>query len=227
MKQLVVILLMLAGAAGLLSAAEQTVDVVYLKDGSVLRGTIVERQTYPVEGIVLRTADGLDIPVPMDRIQRITQETAGGQEPGGLPGLGGPLIDPYAFEVNLLGFLQFGPFARFHFRVGDGLTVAPHVRVGYAGLLPWVLFDNPDIGVGTSVLGFFPAGVGNNRIYAGGFAEVSLNSESNIIVTADQRLLPLPLSGRALLERGSFARHVLRHLVGGAVLLRHGGAGLG
>jgi len=186
LKQLAVILLMLAGAAGLLSAAEQTVDVVYLKDGSVLRGTIVERQTYPVEGIVLRTADGLDIPIPMDRIQRITQETAGGQGTGGLPGMGGALIDPYAFEVNLLGFLQFGPFARFHFRVGDGLTVAPHVRVGYAGLLPWVLWDppTPDIGVGTSVLGFFPAGVENNRIYAGGFAEVSLNSESNIIVTA-------------------------------------------
>ncbi len=183
MKRLVVILLMLAGAAGLLSAAEQTVDVVYLKDGSVLRGKIVERQTYPVEGIVLRTADGLDIPVPMDRIQRITQETAGGQEPGGLPGLGEPLIDPYAFEVNLLGFLQFGPFARFHFRVGDGLTVAPHVRVGYAGLLPWVVFGNPDIGVGTSVLGFFPA-AGNNRIYAGGFAEVSLNLDQNVIVTA-------------------------------------------
>jgi hypothetical protein len=183
LKQLVVILLMLAGAAGLLSAAEQTVDVVYLKDGSVLRGTIVERQTYPVEGIVLRTADGLDIPISMDKVKRITQETAGGQEAGGQPGMGGPLVDPYAFEVNLLGFLQFGPFARFHFRVDDGLTVAPHVRVGYAGLLPWVLFDNPDIGVGTSVLGFFPAGVGNNRIYAGGFAEVSLNLEQNVIIT--------------------------------------------
>ena len=184
MKRLVAILLMLAGAAALLSAAEQTVDVVYLKDGSVLRGTIVERQTYPVEGIVLRTGDGLDIPIPMDKIQRITQETAGGQDGRGAARMGGPLIDPYAFEVNLLGFLQFGPFARFHFRVGDGLTVAPHVRVGYAGLLPWVVFGNPDIGVGTSVLGFFPAGLGNNRIYAGGFAEVSLNLDQNIIVTA-------------------------------------------
>jgi hypothetical protein len=103
---------------------------------------------------------------------------------GGLPGLGEPLIDPYAFEVNLLGFLQFGPFARFHFRVGDGLTVAPHVRVGYAGLLGWTLFGTADIGAGLSVLGYFPAGVGNNRIYAGGFAEVSVNLEDTLIVTA-------------------------------------------
>ena len=185
MKRLVAILLMLTAAASLLSAAEQIVDVVYLKDGSVLRGKIVERQTYPVEGIVLRTGDGLDIPIPMDKIQRITQETAGGQDAGGLPGMGGPLIEPYAFEVNLLGFLQFGPFARFHFRVGDGLTVAPHVRVGYAGLLPWALLGTltPDIGVGTSVLGFFPTGYANNRIYAGGFAEVSLNMENNVVLT--------------------------------------------
>ena len=184
MKRLAAILLLLAGTAVLLSAAEQTLDVVYLKDGSVLRGTILERQTYPEEAILLRTGDGLDVTIPMDKIQRITKETAGGQDAAAAPGMGGPLIEPYAFEVNLLGFLQFGPFARFHFRVGDGLTVAPHVRVGYAGLLGWVLFDNPDIGVGTSVLGFFPAGTGNNRIYAGGFAEVSLNLEQNIIVTA-------------------------------------------
>jgi hypothetical protein len=183
MKRWLAILLMLAGAALLLPAEEQAMDVVYLKDGNVLRGTIVERQTYPVEGIVLRTADGLDVTIPMDKIQRITKETAGGQDTAAAPGMGEPLIEPYAFEVNLLGFLQFGPFARFHFRVGDGLTVAPHVRVGYAGLLPWVLFDNPDIGVGTSVLGFFPTGSGNNRLYAGGFAEVSLNMENNLIVT--------------------------------------------
>jgi hypothetical protein len=183
MKRLAIVLLMLAGAAGLLAAAEQTVDVVYLKDGSVLRGTILERQTYPQEAILLRTRDGLELTIPMDKIQRITKESAGGAETAGAPGIGEPLIDPYAFEVNLLGFLQFGPFARFHFRVGDGLTVAPHVRVGYAGLLPWVLFDNPDVGVGTSVLTFFPAGGGNNRVYAGGFAEVSLNLDMNVIVT--------------------------------------------
>jgi hypothetical protein len=184
MKRLAIVLLLLAGAAGLLAAEEKTVDVVYMKDGSVLRGTIVERQTYPQEAIKLRTLDGLDITIPMDKIQRITKESAGGQEAEAAPGLGEPLIDQYAFEVNLLGFLQFGPFARFHFRVSDTVTVAPHVRVGYAGLIPWVVFNNPDIGVGTSVLTFFPASRGNNRLYAGGFAEVALNYDQNIIVAA-------------------------------------------
>jgi hypothetical protein len=183
MKHLSVILLLLVAAAALLPAAGKEVDVVYLKDGSVLRGTIVERQTYPVEGIVLQTADGLKIPITMDKVQRITKEAVEGEASGGAPVLGGALIDPYAIEVNLLGFLQFGPFTRFHFRVGDGLTVAPHLRVGYAGLLPWLLFDNPDVGVGVSVLGFFPAGLRDNRIYAGGFVETSLNMEGNLLIT--------------------------------------------
>jgi hypothetical protein len=185
MKRLsVVLLLLLVGSVGLLLAAGQEVDVVYLKDGNVLRGTIIERQTYPEERITLRTVDGLDIVIPMDKIARITREAAEGGSPesGSAPGL--EPMGRYAFEVNLLGFLQFGPFARFHIQIGDGLYLAPHVRVGYLGLLPWVLFDNPDIGVGTSVLSFFPAGSPNNRIYAGGFAEVSLNMEQNIIVTA-------------------------------------------
>jgi hypothetical protein len=151
MKQLVVILLMLAGAAGLLSAAEQTVDVVYLKDGSVLRGTIVERQTYPVEGIVLRTADGQDIPIPMDRIQPLQKPR--GPEPGGLPGLGGrcrPMLSRSTCWASCSSGLR-----PFHFRWGRA-DRGPHVRVVRRASLG--SFDNPDIGVGTSVLGFFPAG---------------------------------------------------------------------
>ena len=179
MKRLMLVLLVLVGAVGFLFAAGQEVDVVYLKDGNVLRGTVVERQTYPAEAVKFRTLDGLEMVIPMDKIDRITREAAG-------TGQGGDAGEPmgrYAFEVNLLGFLQFGPFARFHVQVGDELFLAPHVRVGYAGLLPWVLFDNPDIGAGASLLGFFPLGYADNRVYAGGFVEGSLNMEGNFIVT--------------------------------------------
>ena len=88
-------------------------------------------------------------------------------------------MEKMAFEVNLLGFLQFGPYARLHVRVVPDLYLSPHLRVGYAGALGWILFDNPDVGVGTSLLWFFP-GAGNNRFYAGGLAEVSLNWEDQI-----------------------------------------------
>ena len=181
MKRLCLTLLFLVGAAGLLLAAAKEVDVVHLKDGSVLRGTIVERQTYPEEAVLFRTADGLEITIPMSKIARITKESAEGASAAA--GLEAEPMGSYAFEVNLLGFLQFGPFARFEIGVGNELFVAPHLRVGYAGLLGWVLFDNPDIGVGVSVLKFFPSGFGDNRIYGGGFAEVSLNMEGNLLVT--------------------------------------------
>ncbi len=189
MKRLCLTLLFLAGAAAVLLAAAGEVDVVHLKDGSVLRGTIVERQTYPEDAVILKTADGLQITIPMDKIARITKEKAGG---GAAEGSGGAAsgtgtelhaMGKYAFEINVLGPLQFGPFARFEIQVGNELFVAPHVRVGYAGLLPWVLFDNPDVGVGVSVLKFFPVQFRDNRVYAGGFAEVSLNMENNIILT--------------------------------------------
>jgi hypothetical protein len=190
MKRLCFALLLLFGASGVLLAAAGEVDVVHLKDGSVLRGTIVERQTYPQEAVILKTADGLQITIPMDKIARITKEQAGGGAAGASGGAaaGASGAEPhpmgkYAFEINVLGPLQFGPFARFEFQVGDEWFVAPHVRVGYAGLLPWVLFDNPDVGVGVSVLKFFPTGFGNNRFYVGGFGEVSLNMENNILVT--------------------------------------------
>jgi len=181
MKRLSVVLLLLLGVAGFLLAAGQEVDVVYLKDGNVLRGTIVERQTYPQEAVKLRTGDGLEIVITMDKIERITRETAAG---GQATAADAQPMGRYAFEVNLLGFLQFGPFARFHIQLGDQLYVAPHLRIGYAGLLGWVVFDNPDIGAGASLLGFFPVGYQDNRAYAGGFLEGSVNMEGNFIATA-------------------------------------------
>jgi hypothetical protein len=83
-------------------------------------------------------------------------------------------LKPLAIEVNLLGVLQFGPYVRLHARVAENVYVSPHVRVGYAGALGWLLFDTGDVGVGTSILVFFPSETAN-RIYAGSFTEVSLN----------------------------------------------------
>ncbi len=50
-----------------------TQDVVYLKDGSVIRGTIVEQ--IPGESILIETADGNRFRYLMDQIQRIAKET--------------------------------------------------------------------------------------------------------------------------------------------------------
>jgi hypothetical protein len=165
------------------AAENDAVDVVHLKDGNVLRGIITERQTYPEEQITLTTRDGLEITISMDKIEKITKESADG-EPVGEGATRMTAMGKYAAEVNLLGLLQFGPLARFYFGLGNDLFIAAHVRIGFAGALIYLLFDYPlpDIGVGATFLWFFPMAP-DNRLYAGIFAEASLNIEADIVVT--------------------------------------------
>ena len=135
MRRLCLILLLLAAAAGMLFAAAGEIDVVHLKDGSVLRGTILERQTYPEEAVILKTADGLQVTIPMDKIARITKEQAGGGA-GGAGGAAEPHpMGRYAFELNVLGFLQFGPFARFEFEMWRRVVRGPSRSRGLRGAL--------------------------------------------------------------------------------------------
>ncbi len=99
-------------------------------------------------------------------------ETATAAPPGALK--------PYAVEVNLLGLLQFGPYVRFHIGVGDNIFISPHVRIGYAGALDWLLFGLGDIGAGTSILVFLPS-ESANRLYAGSFTEIAVNSNGDFV----------------------------------------------
>ena len=82
-----------------------------------------------------------------------------------------------ALEVNVLGLVQFGPYARYHFQVADSMFLSPHIRVGYLGLL-YLVFDWwAEIGVGTSYLTFWPTGVGRNHFYAGPVVELQILRE--------------------------------------------------
>ncbi len=60
--------------------AQQLEDVVYLKDGGIIRGTIIEQR--PGESILIRTRDGNQFRFTMDQIDRITKEPVQGvQQP--------------------------------------------------------------------------------------------------------------------------------------------------
>ena len=95
------------------------------------------------------------------------------------PAAPGP-VKPYAVEVNLLGVLQFGPYVRFHIGVGDNIFISPHVRIGYAGALDWLLFGMGDIGAGFSFLFFLPSET-PNRLYAGSFTEAAVNENGDFV----------------------------------------------
>jgi hypothetical protein len=56
--------------------AQQLQDVVYLRDGSIIRGTIMEQ--VPGESILIRTRDGNQFRYQMAQIDRITKEPVAG-----------------------------------------------------------------------------------------------------------------------------------------------------
>ena len=165
--------------------AQDYVEVVYLKDGRVFRGLVVAEEVYPQPKLTIETPDGERHTFPKSEIDRVTRERvpvdrgtpAGGLQPV-TPFDDGPApLSDFTWEVNLLGLLQFGPYARLHFKVAEELTVSPHLRIGYLGLLYLILDWWAEIGVGVSVLSYLPTEIGSNRLYYGGILELQVLGE--------------------------------------------------
>lgn len=90
-------------------------DAVHLKNGSVLRGVIVER--VPGEGVKIRTAGGNVFAFRQDEIARETREPAPRPFPGhfGPPPPGGPLPAPAKNPSNALVLSLVVPGAGQHY----------------------------------------------------------------------------------------------------------------
>lgn len=79
MKRLFFILALFV-ISGWVALAQQWIEVVYLKDGSVIRGTIIEQ--VPDVSLKIQTSDGSVFVYTMDRVERITKEEVSPQLPG-------------------------------------------------------------------------------------------------------------------------------------------------
>ena len=79
-RVLLVAAVMLTGFLPRGAEAQEYQDVVYLHDGSIIRGMIVEQ--IPNESLLIRTADGSQYRITMDRVERITREPVEGEAPG-------------------------------------------------------------------------------------------------------------------------------------------------
>lgn len=90
---------------GLLQAVGQSpIEVVYLKNGSVIRGTIIEQ--IPNKSIKIQTADGSIFVYPMDEVTKITKEhvtTNNNQQ-----GTHGYFAKDYGLHKGYKGFLELG-----------------------------------------------------------------------------------------------------------------------
>jgi hypothetical protein len=71
---------LLGGSSRAVAQTANTEDVVYLKDGSIVRGTVVEQ--VPGQSLLIRTKDGSQFRYSMDLVSRITREPMQGVGPG-------------------------------------------------------------------------------------------------------------------------------------------------
>ncbi len=175
-KALVSLILLVLTVASI--SAQETVDVVYLIDGQIITGKIIETEKYPEHRIKIQTEDGTVYIVKMADVEKIVEQTAEGStvtvavEAGDDP----PMPSSY-FNVNLLGFLQWGPIVEYGFSVAEDLYLAPHLRLDGLGALNWILYpDDTWIytpALGLSVLHFWDISPYNpNRLYYGGGLEI-------------------------------------------------------
>ncbi len=175
-KALVALILLVLTVASV--SAQETVDVVYLTDGQVITGKIIETEKYPEQRIKIQTEDGTVYIVKMVDVEKIVEQTAEGSTVTVAVKAGDdqPMSRSY-INVNLLGFLQWGPIVEYGFGVAEDLYLAPHLRLDGLGALNWILYpDDTWIytpALGLTVLSFMDISPYNpNRLYYGGGFEI-------------------------------------------------------
>lgn len=162
--------------------AQERVDVVYLKNGSIVRGTIIEQ--IPNESIKIETSDGSIFVFKMSDVAKIAKETPPAQKQAATPAKAANVAasEPMAASYlifNPLGFLQFGPMVDLEFKLSPKLYGLAHVRLQGLGLLAHILaYDEMaywSTAVGGGVRYFFTSPSGPNAPYVGGAVEVGYN----------------------------------------------------
>jgi hypothetical protein len=164
----------------ILFAQQNMQDVVYLNNGSIIRGIIIEQ--VPSQYIKIQTQDGSVFVYNIEDIQKITKETATIVSPP-KSDTTIPLADR-SILINPLGFIQFGPIIQGEFKVAPNTLIGPHIRFSGLGLLYHAIVDYDEtsfssMAVGIGAKQFFGSSQSPHRFYAGGFAEYGWGSGIN------------------------------------------------
>ena len=175
---------LVAWAVPAVAADAGTVDVVYLKNGSQIRGSIVEE--VPGKQIKIRTADGSLFVYDMAQVVRITRREAPAPAPSGAsvapgaaaPAAGGHPLPAIDLVINPLGLLQFGPIVDLELRATPGLYLLLHLRFHGLGVISHVMesytLSIPSFAGGTGLRYFFTPQTGSTG-YLGFVVEVGHN----------------------------------------------------
>lgn len=178
MKQLVILLVLFCFG---LANAQQQKDVLYLKNGSIIKGTITEMD--PSSGLKIKTSDGSLFVFSMDEVEKMEKETV--EETAPEKEVAKPLETSSAqptyhsknYELGKVhlgfqpaGFLQFGPVIELHFRIGENFLLGPQVRFTSLGLAYHAVTDFEATMVGISAgasFKHFPIKNQENKFYYG------------------------------------------------------------
>jgi hypothetical protein len=148
----VLLVFIILTAAAVLAAELQ--DVVYLKNGSIIRGTIMEQ--VPNESLKIQTKDGSLFVYTMKEVKKIAKEpvkeeaaeetTSTYTPPANARTLASNPEKMFALLINPLGFLQFGPEVELEVKTIPNLYLVGMLRWHGVGVLSNVLTSHLDIG---------------------------------------------------------------------------------
>ena len=101
------------------AVAQEMQDVVYLKNGSIIRGIVIEQ--VPGKSLKIRTKDGSVFVYTMEEVEKITKEETPGMTSA--PSMQNYTPDRFVIGVNPLGFILGGPsWIGFEQYIGSNFT---------------------------------------------------------------------------------------------------------
>jgi hypothetical protein len=177
MKILLSSLVLLCVIFTFLLAQEIQEAVIYLKNGSKVRGTIME--VVPSESLKIKTSDGKILVFKAEEVLKIVKEPQANTM---------NISEKQSFEskkydlgnvgllFNPIGVIQFGPILEVEFKVGPSTVIGPHARFLGMGILYHAVADYDeaslsDFGVGIHFKQFFGSSSGPHRFFIGAIAE--------------------------------------------------------
>ena len=150
--------------------SQEMTDVVYLKNGSIIRAMILE--LVPNSSVKIETADGSVFVYKMSEVEKIAKEKA----PAAKVAVSTVPLSPFAMQLNALGFLQFGPVIKAEIQLAPYFYLTPYARLFALGLASKAVamgdadtlnIDLTSMGVGLGVMRFFPTRGSPNGLYTG------------------------------------------------------------
>jgi len=180
-KRAVVAALVLFTAVAVVAPANaaDTVDVVYLKNGSIIRGSIIEQ--IPGRSLKIETADGSVFVYQIDQVAKITKEPARAKARVAAEAPAGEVKPMSNVDIlfNPLGFLQFGPMVDLEIQTSRGLFFVVDLRWHGLGLLSH-LIEETDLSVASTAAGvglryFFQSPSTPHAPYVGFLTEFGIN----------------------------------------------------